>query len=563
MQSVHLQLTFFRFIYFSVNVKSILINSILMGQTDSRSILQSLEEPSIPLSQSFSQYESTQASTDSDTVSINALRSTESLNNRLERAQKSVDFHRQHAGGIRPAGSLANASAATTKSFPYLMYSTLSSLSTKNPMVEGHLRESSIKKRRFLRLPRFRTRINPAPKLSPKGAFHHLPNELCLYILRLMDIPSIGRMASVSKTWNQLCSTDLIYQWLAVDRYSIHSSRIPLLMRDANFNVDFWKTLYIQLDSGLTAWTGLALDPVTNSSRPYSIELIVKSVRHRLHLRSSSTSSSISSKLSSTTSRPSKYLRLSEFDGCCRWTDLGNALTRIEGTLTDSASSARFNVDPFVNTHVARNISFDETAIIYGHDLAIPNKYHGLLIGNVMLGTYNPGHPSLIGSFGILMNDSLPYLCPNNLSLVVGKSYKGHLFLASETVTPHDMARYVELRVTQDSQTELKAVFRIYPLSPAQTTLQSKIEPRIEDIMALDVNLTAKIATSVHPVLKESTVIFSSSRFSRSSNEDAFEEGMIRQWIPLDEEIQLYLQGNSLFGLFLSPAAGAFYINLN
>ena len=237
-----------------------------MGQTDSRVLLHSLEEPSIPLSQSLSRFGSIQESIDLEAISMNARQSTESLDDHLERTYKSVDFRRSlrhQGGGVRKALSLANASA-TTKSSPYLKSDLWSSVSWKNTKGHKSCRKTSAKSslRRLLGLPKFRT--HPPPKLSPKGAFLNLPEELCLHILRLMDIPSIGKMARVSKTWHRLCSTDLLYQWNAVNRFSIHSSRIPLLMRDAHFSSEFWKTLYIQLDSGLTSWSGLALDPGRN-----------------------------------------------------------------------------------------------------------------------------------------------------------------------------------------------------------------------------------------------------------------------------------------------------------
>ena len=381
-------------------------------------------------------------------------------------------------------------------------------------------------------------------KPTSKGTLGVLPVEICVQILKFLDIPSLVRISSSSSYWNQLSKEETIYQKLAIERFGLHASRAPLLLSNEYHTQHRWKEIYIQLDAGLTTWSGYAIDPVTNSNRPYSMELIIKRSRTSFvrGLPGNKTSKSIGKNL---------FYRVSKFDGCCRWSQLDDALTRMDGFIVDhlQTPSSRFAQDAFLKTLIPRRINFEELEIIRGQDLAIPNRYHGLLFGNTLLGIYDPGHPDLIGSFALVMEDSIPLSSHNTFQFKVGDSWKGILIISKDSGENHDTAVYVQLEMTRTHNDSLEGVLSLYPSHECRSSCLPESEIRLGKPLKLRLKMA---------------VVSNGPMQARLSLLGPDMPGMHADWmesyLPIANEIHLFMQGDALIGLYSFPRPGSLFL---
>ena len=68
--------------------------------------------------------------------------------------------------------------------------------------------------------------------------------------------------------------------------------------------------------------------------------------------------------------------------------------------------TTRFEYDHQTKRPLLRNIVFEEQRLIQGDGIAIPNRYYGLIDGNIIIGMLNPGHPDALGVFCLKMLDT-------------------------------------------------------------------------------------------------------------------------------------------------------------
>lgn len=440
---------------------------------------------------------------------------------------------------------------------------------------------------------------------SKGAAFERLPNELALYLLSShLDFASLCTLSQTSRYWHSLCRDDHLYRLLYESRFRLHPSRTPLILAGALTPTPY-REAYITLDAGLSSWTGLALDPITNNKNPYAMELIVKYSVKSLRLGKpllslakagptfrgpgdpvsllSSPPLSSSSSPKSPDSAAYEYFRVNSFEGACRWPDLDDALTRMSGSVCDSLSKpySRFTMDSFLGVPVSRVTQFTESAILRGADLAIPNRYQGLIVGSLMLGFYDPGHLSLMGSFGLVLEESLP------LSPILERSQESMCRLLKCLTAPsrglfvwsslykgaHDTACYLEMTppslTNNDSSSQvLETQITFFTSTPVHTSLDPHplraCNPLVETV---SMSLILEINPSSPEEKGKSSAATPSLRghFRRPTDYILLKEQS--QWIedhlPLHRDLHLSLSDNVLFGLFLSPRPGVFFVKLS
>ena len=203
-------------------------------------------------------------------------------------------------------------------------------------------------------------------------------------MLSFLDPTSASTLGQSSKFWNRLTEDDSLYRQRSKERFwvSVHDQTRRMYHESEE---RLWKDLYMRLDSGQTGWRGFALDRATNGFRPYPMELVITATS------SASTDFKYGS-YSGVGNITRMSLRRDSFSGVCRWSSLRDSLTRLEGFVDDSWNAPyRFKVDPFLGTTLPRMVTFQETEILRGSEIAIPNKYYVVWVGPVLVGHYDPG----------------------------------------------------------------------------------------------------------------------------------------------------------------------------
>ena len=402
---------------------------------------------------------------------------------------------------------------------------------------------------------------------SSKGVFGSLPLEITYLILYHLDVPSLSRVSQSSRFLNKLCQNDSLYKRLSFSKFNIHSSRCSLLSSPSQ-DTQLWKSCYMRLDSGLTTWSGLALDPITNNAQPYDMELIIKSMKHKLRygLLPTTKRSGLSS-----AELDRSFFQISEFKGHCRWRDLEDALTLVEGSITDAlvpGPPSRFEKDLFLGNRLPRLIEFSEVDIIRGQDLAVPNRYQGLKMGNLILGTYDPGHPSLIGCFAATIEESLPMDLRESFreGLKERGDYRGLLTHYRTTLGIHETAFYIRLQIRSLQDSILQADITVYPSVHIQTSLKTaENEPGDNELEweAARLRLTAALPVSTTPScnsVAQSLKIIEMERVFEGFSKRY--HVWLETHFPKAQELKLFVAGSSLFGLFLGPRPGCFCVSL-
>jgi hypothetical protein len=324
----------------------------------------------------------------------------------------------------------------------------------------------------------------------------------------------------------------------------------------------------MRLDAGLTTWFGLALDPITNNAQPYDMELIIKSVKTKLRygLLPTTKRSGLSS-----AELDRSFFQISDFQGHCRWHDLDDALTLVQGSITDvllPGSPSKFQRDFFLGDRIPRLIEFSEIDILRGQDLAVPNRCQGLTTGNLILGTYDPGHPSLIGCFAATMEESLPLDLKDSVKeLKEGRDYRGLLTHYRTSLGIHETAFYIRFRIRSLQDSLLHAEITVFPSVHIQTSLKT-----------VDLNSEEQNELEWEPARLRLTATLPPSNQTHNSVAQALEiiemervfEGFSKRyhvWLdshfPKAHELKLFVAGSSLFGLFLGPRPGCFCVSLD
>ncbi|KAJ1554163.1 hypothetical protein HK096_004777 [Nowakowskiella sp. JEL0078] len=216
--------------------------------------------------------------------------------------------------------------------------------------------------------------------------FKRLSVELCLHILRLLDPLTSAHLAQTCRHWYSITTDELLY--LAYSRRFFNFKRLhspSLTNPSVTLPSESWKTVFQRLDDGRTTWIGFALDPATNNFRPYPLELHVNSTFKTVLIHESETTSTI------------------HFDACCRWASLRDSLTRAAGTMTYISPQRWGQANGFLNKRV---MEFQEIELLRGDNIAIPNTYKAVILGPVIIGMYDPGHPAFRGVFVAVMQES-------------------------------------------------------------------------------------------------------------------------------------------------------------
>jgi hypothetical protein len=77
------------------------------------------------------------------------------------------------------------------------------------------------------------------------------------------------------------------------------------------------------------------------------------------------------------------------------------------GSVVDVGDANRFDIDPMTGRNLIRHVVFEETTLIRGENIAVPNRYHGFLDGCVMIGCFNPGSDTLCGVYCLVMEEAI------------------------------------------------------------------------------------------------------------------------------------------------------------
>lgn len=363
-----------------------------------------------------------------------------------------------------------------------------------------------------------------------------LPTELCLQILSKLDINTLLKMARVSKHWNRLANQDIIFQKATASRFKVHASRFPYLCLDPCETKHKWRDIYKEMDSGVSTWTGFAMDYVTNQGNPYEMELIVKSAHTKL-VRGPA-HSNISN----------FFFRLSQFQGCCRWKTLADSLTYTTGAIVDPEgnSALRFDVDPFLNAYIPRHITFTETGVVRGLDLLVPNVYQGLVCSNVVLGSYDPGHPDLVGSFLCVLQDSIPLDRNYSSKFRRSREYTGIW------MTSADKAIYMSFLIESVSSDTVLGTVILYPYVACRRTTRSA---KVELEKSVNLQFQFQFNSSDHKYLH-----INNGRFSVIAS-SFYNQVWVQECVPVMQEIHLSIFGDTITGIFSNPRPGCFYLN--
>jgi hypothetical protein len=260
-----------------------------------------------------------------------------------------------------------------------------------------------------------------------------LPKDICFYVFKSLDIISATRLACISKRWYRISTQFNIFKHFTRTRFRIDLEFHEIRIRHEPHEKS-WKEFYARLDDGCCGWRGIAMDPVSNGFRPYEMELVFHS----------SSSTQVTGLLAEAIAEEGAYitgidkLRESEVSGICRWRIFDDSVTRVTGSMIDKVDviPMRFQIDPLRNRNFIRHVVFEETSIIRGTDIAVPNRYYGYLDGFVMIGMFDPGHYTLQGVFCLVMEDSIKIPTPV-IQFYPSQEFSGLIVLAGNPRFAH------------------------------------------------------------------------------------------------------------------------------
>ncbi|TPX35141.1 hypothetical protein SmJEL517_g02384 [Synchytrium microbalum] len=300
-----------------------------------------------------------------------------------------------------------------------------------------------------------------------------------------------------------------------------------------------WKQLYIRLDSGITGWKGYALDRATNGFKPYPMEVLI----------TESGQSSVNG-----------IMKRDSFSGVCRWSTLRDSLTRLEGCIDSSGSAShRFKTDVWLGTSIPQLVTFSETEIIRGSEIAVPNKYEGIWCGPCIVGIYDPGIPQFLGAFAVVAEEALPISPTQSTPLRTGqlmrglcsntrfKGYQCELCIVSQTT--HDTSSSIQ--ISPIYSTTFYGTFRLNPIHCK--TLSENVSSGLGCSVQIDLPICI---TS-----NDGGITFTSARLSKPARvpgEHKDDAERKERWclenMPFSSiDFPILRQGNALIGFFRQP----------
>ncbi len=344
--------------------------------------------------------------------------------------------------------------------------------------------------------------------------------DLALYLLDFLDPKSLVRLGATCRFWNVLSNDPMVWKHKVVARFKLDGHATATRLHFEAPHEQTWQALFARLDSYNSSFKGFAIDRATNQFLPYPFELLTdnspisnarKDLTNRLlHITESRrerelelermafqydgqdhplileptletwpehysywTSPVIDAIFSTDEpeeliAEPTVFLRdlvpapTRSVRGMIRWPTLGDALSKIRGTIVEDhkplrlraerrnsvslarqflASSPlpswmvnraakfgfhpiRYEIDSWTGCSGIISIEFEEYSLVRGQNIAIPNQYHAILAGPVLLGIFNPGHPMFLGTVVAVMEEALPRLKPK---LLVNGEFRGYI----------------------------------------------------------------------------------------------------------------------------------------
>lgn len=300
------------------------------------------------------------------------------------------------------------------------------------------------------------------PRPSFQMNIQKLPQDILLDIRNYLDLPSACTLAiSCRSILESLFPTN--FKFFAHKRFNVdtseHQTRITYESIESS-----WKMFYQRLDTAVCGFNGWCLDPA-NALEPYPMELVIQSSEHNIY------SGDLSRQLVKDCSSIDGIRKCHAADlvGFCRWRRQGDALTRVALSLTkvDASIIDADQMIRFKNQNgrsIARNIVFEETLILRGSGIAIPNRYYGYVIGSIILGMFDPGDLTLPGVFVLIMEEAIQvrtltcftgqYMIGTFLfaSLYPRIAHQCHLVVHEESPTGAIQARF-EIEISRMSTT--------------------------------------------------------------------------------------------------------------
>ncbi|KAI8911689.1 hypothetical protein EDD86DRAFT_245952 [Gorgonomyces haynaldii] len=289
-------------------------------------------------------------------------------------------------------------------------------------------------------------------------SLQHLPTEITMNILVYLDLPEQIRLSKTCRFWWRLGKQLDLFQRFCKHIYKLDVHKHQLRMEYEAVERE-WSQFASRLDQGLTGFVGLCLDPGT-AATPYTMELVVQVSETRVF--SGFFAETIGVEACSIAGM--NYCRVAEWGGFCRWKTLGDAM---QGNIVDPDNTARFKKDSN-GMLLPRHVVFEETTLIRGNGIAVPNRYYAVMRGPVLIGMFDPRNLALPGVFCVVMEETLFPFNTHLPSLVQPNTLHGIFFSPS----PYPRRAHAVQMQIQD-----KIIFSM-DMSPMETTVHSKSASR-------------------------------------------------------------------------------------
>jgi hypothetical protein len=427
---------------------------------------------------------------------------------------------------------------------------------------------------------------------SHAGLFCFMSPELCLYMLKFMDVPTACEFGRTCHFWFRLCSDDSYFRFLSQQRFHVHAPQSHQYRLRFESEEKSWRDLYMRLDGGMTTWRGLAMDRATNQFDPYPMQWIVSAVTghsNESSLARPASQTSFQDMDASIPAAQSFKWRETRVDAVCRWVTIKDALTKASGVIIDDTSDSfkgkRFLPDAWVNTTTVRTVMFEESEILRGENIAVPNRYFGMMAGPIMLGVFDPGHPAFSGVFAVVMEESLPLSQTVDDPVVfmdrlkVNEPYKGLMTFTNQL---ERRGFYIHLSIDQIEDTKLngKLVVHFQHIPSSDSAGLSVIVDFTCDTMAsssaseeMDVRTLSSQNGHVHYVAplfgtcQLHYTLTTPERLQLESDQlNAHSIDNEVHWVfdnlPINNSFSLFRMGDFLVGYLKEPKVGIFFVHI-
>jgi len=481
--------------------------------------------------------------------------------------------------------------------------------------------------------------------------------DLCIYLTDFLDVRTLSRLGRTCRFWRELALDEMAWKHKVVSRFNVDPNWTAKRLRHEPFEQS-WHALYTRLDLGNSSFKGFAIDRATNSFRPYPFEAITcndrlpcgrKGLTKRLtHITESrrdkelelerlntqydgndhplaidDSNSEVSDENSPSSFWTSPVIEAifaadEQFDpqpapfltdlvpsptravrGNIRWPTLGDALSKIRGTIVEDhlpvkvkqestksmalarafvAASplpdwivpppirydfhpVRFETDEWTGCSKMIEIQFEEFNLVRGQDIAIPNQYHCFILGPVLLGVFDPGHPQFLGAVVGVMEEALPraHLKPllghhrgymTNVQDFTRHPFQCSLSLSHE-VPSNDFVGIVSGRMRVTVILEVRGELVQFDVDMSLIARVSRV-----DEVGQPVEGSSRHGIDDGQVLLDAVLTL----------EAGTREGWLpwlEKHLPIDgQACQLLRKGDFLLGFFQKPKATAFYFHL-